>query len=287
MLHKPTREYLLKLLPIISVIALGLLTCLVTIPGLENQIFNATMIRGAPLIYQSIDALIPVCIGFSAYCYFKHLRASGFWKLLYLISSVICSAPLFAQSKAVFYLAFFIFVGALLLIGHWKFFVTTMVVGLMGVVLLYSLIESRTIEDRDGRFKSFIEEFSSFDIAGVGAGKQRLSQENVDWRFSWWKMVIDDVMTERPFYGLGLGSDISTEFHANYFQTGIDNTDVLIARYPHNVLITVLGRLGILGLLIFIPICLLIVRELWIGMMKLKGFPEENVLGMHLLGHLY
>ena len=92
-------------------------------------------------------------------------------------------------------------------------------------------------------------------------------------------MVIDDVMTERPFYGLGLGSDISTEFHATYFQTGVDNTDVLIARYPHNVLITVLGRLGILGLLIFIPICLLIVRELWIGMMKLKGFPEENVPG--------
>ena len=282
MLHKPTREYLLKLLPIISAIALGLLTCIVSIPGLENQIFDVTMIRGAPLIYQSIDALIPACVGFSAYCYFKHLRASGLWKIVYLLSSVICSVPLFAQSKAVFYLAFFLFVGALLLMGHWKFFVTTIVVGLMGVFLLYSLIESRIIEDREGRFKSFIEEFSSFDIAGVGGGKQRLSQENVDWRFTWWKMVIDDVISERPFYGLGLGSDISTEFHATYFQTGVDNTDVLIARYPHNVLITILGRLGIIGVMIFLPICILIVRELWLGMIKLRD-PEDE----HIPGHAF
>ena len=81
---------------------------------------------------------------------------------------------------------------------------------------------------------------------------QKFAQENVDWRFTWWKMVISDVMKESPFYGLGLGSDISTEFHANYFQTGIDNTDVIIARYPHNILITVLGRLGIIGIIIFL-----------------------------------
>ena len=120
MLHKPTREYLLKLLPVISAIALGLLTMFLVVPGLEQQLFFATMIRGAPLIMPSIDTLIPVCIGFSAFCYFKHLRTTGLWKIVYLISSVVCSAPLFAQGKAVFYLAFFLFVGALFLVGHWK-----------------------------------------------------------------------------------------------------------------------------------------------------------------------
>jgi len=87
-------------------------------------------------------------------------------------------------------------------------------------------------------------------------------------------------MRENPFYGLGLGSDISTRFHANYFQTGIDNTDVLIARYPHNVLITIWGRLGIIGLMIFIPICILVVRELWIGMLKLRASSDEHSPGL-------
>ena len=280
MLHKPTREYLLKLLPIISAVALGLLTTLLIVPGLEQLIFMGTMFRGAPLVMPAIDALIPVCVGFSAFCYFKHLRSSGLWKIMYLLASVLCSAPLFAQGKAVFYLAFFLFAGALFLVGHWKLIITGLLVGLFSTIVIYSLIESRVIQDRDGRFESFINEFSSFDIAGIGSGKQKFAQENVDWRFTWWKMVISDVMRESPFYGLGLGSDISTEFHANYFQTGIDNTDVIIARYPHNILITILGRLGIIGIIIFLPICILIVRELWIGMIKLRASGGEHNPGL-------
>jgi len=280
MLHRPTREYLLKLLPVISALALGLLALFLAVPGLEQQVFFATMVRGAPLIMPSIDALIPVCIAFSAFCYFKHLRVSGLWKIVYLFSSVLCTAPLFAQGKAVFYLAFFLFVGALFFVGHWKFFATGLLIGVLSTTLLYSLIESRIIQDTNGRFESFINEFSSFDIAGIGSGKQGFAQENVDWRFTWWKMVIEDVMKENPFYGLGLGSDISTQFHATYFQTGIDNTDVLIARYPHNVLITIMGRLGIIGLMIFIPICILIVRELWLGMIKLRASSDEHSPGL-------
>ena len=280
MLHRPTREYLLKLLPVISALALGLLALFLAVPGLEQQVFFTTMVRGAPLIMPSIDVLIPVCIAFSAFCYFKHLRVSGLWKIVYLFSSVLCTAPLFAQGKAVFYLAFFLFVGALFFVGHWKFFATGLLIGVLSTTLLYSLIESRIIQDTNGRFESFINEFSSFDIAGIGSGKQGFAQENVDWRFTWWKMVIEDVMKENPFYGLGLGSDISTQFHATYFQTGIDNTDVLIARYPHNVLITIMGRLGIIGLMIFIPICILIVRELWLGMIKLRASSDEHSPGL-------
>ena len=280
MLHRPTREYLLKLLPVISAIALALIAVFLAVPGLEQQIFYATMVRGAPLIMPSIDALIPVCVGFSAFCYFKHLRASGLWKIVYLLSSVLCTAPLFAQGKAVFYLAFFLFVAALFFVGHWKLIIAGLLTGVFSTILLYSLIESGTIQDSEGRFERFIDEFSSFDVAVIGSGKQGFAQENVDWRFTWWKMVIEDVMRENPFYGLGLGSDISTRFHANYFQTGIDNTDVLIARYPHNVLITIWGRLGIIGLMIFIPICILVVRELWIGMLKLRASSDEHSPGL-------
>ena len=280
MLHRPTRQYLLKLLPIISGIALTILASFLLVPGLEQKVFYGTMIRGAPLIMPSIDALIPVCVGFSAFCYFKHLHSSGLWKILYLCTSVFCTVPLFAQGKAVFYLAFFALVAALFIIGHWRLLVVGLFAGVLATVFLFSLVESRVIEDKEGRLERFLEEFSSFDIAGIGSGKQRFAQENVDWRFTWWKMVIEDVMRENPWYGLGLGSDISTKFHATYFQTGLDNTDVLIARYPHNILITIFGRLGIIGLMIFIPLCILIVRELWLGMMRLRASVGENDPGL-------
>ena len=80
-----------------------------TLDGVVMAIKNM-QVRGAPLIMPSIDALIPVCIAFSAFCYFKHLRVSGLWKIVYLFSSVLCTAPLFARGKAVFCLAFFLFV---------------------------------------------------------------------------------------------------------------------------------------------------------------------------------
>ena len=41
-----------------------------------------------------------------------------------------------------------------------------------------------------------------------------------------------------------------------------------------------MGRLGIIGLMIFIPICILIVRELWLGMIKLRASSDEHSPGL-------
>ena len=59
---------------------------------------------------------------------------------------------------------------------------------MFSTILLYSLIESRVIKDKDGRFESFINEFSSFDIAGIGSGKQGFG-----------KMWIGDLLVENGY----------------------------------------------------------------------------------------
>ncbi|MCP4849848.1 MAG: hypothetical protein GY899_18065 [Verrucomicrobiaceae bacterium] len=276
MQHKPTREYILKLLPMIAAISMILYTVTV-FGGLAVSISNATMLRGAPVILQTIDAMIPICIGFSAFAYFKSLQTSGIWKWMYLLSSILCSAPLFAYGKAVFYLAFASYLGALFVAGQWKIIVTIIPIGICSVFVLIALVGSGIIKDEQGRLKRFMDEFSSFDVVGVGnQASRKNAQRNVDWRLTWWKTVTEDTMGSRPFYGLGMGADISSKFHAEYYNTSYLNTNVKIARYPHNIIFTIIGRMGLIGLIIFIPIAILITRELWIGIHVLRRYGSQS-----------
>ena len=264
MQHKPTRDYILKLLPVIAAVSLLLYT--VTVFGkLGVTLGNASMIRGAPLILQTVDAMIPVCIGFSAFAYIKSLRSSGILKGIYLISSIACTAPLFYHGKAVFYVAFFAYIGALVIVGHWKILFTMIPMGVGAVLFLMLMIESGMVKDNDQKFTRFLEEFSSFNVLGVGGSGQKHAQRTVEWRLTWWTMVTQDVMEKRPLFGLGMGSDISSEFHAKFNNSSFINTAQKRARYPHNIVFTVLGRMGVIGLVIFIPIAILIMKELWIG----------------------
>ena len=276
MQHKPTRDYILKLLPIIAGLSLVLYTVMI-FGGLSNAVSNATMLRGAPMILQSVDAMIPVCIGFSALAYIKSLQTSGIIKIAYLITSIACTAPLFSHGKAVFYVAFFAYISALLLVGHWKILITIIPMGVLSVTLLMVLVQSGFVKDEQGKFKRFMDEFSSFNVIGVGSkGSQKHAQSTVDWRLTWWKKVTEDTMESRPFYGMGMGADISTDFHAKYFNTGYLNPNVKIARYPHNIIFTIIGRMGLVGLIIFIPIAILITRELWIGMQVLRKYGSRS-----------
>ncbi len=264
MQHKPTRDYILKLLPVIAAVSLLLYT--VTVFGkLGVTLGNASMIRGAPLILQTVDAMIPVCIAFSAFAYIKSLQSDGILKSIYLISSIACTAPLFYHGKAVFYVAFFAYIVALMIVGHWKILFTMIPMGIGAVLLLMVLIQSGIVKDNDRKFSRFLDEFSSFDVFGVGGSQQKHGQRTVEWRLTWWTMVTEDVMEKRPLFGLGMGSDISSEFHAKFNNSPFINTAQKRARYPHNIVFTILGRMGLIGLVIFIPIAVLIMKELWIG----------------------
>jgi hypothetical protein len=270
MQHKPTRDYILKLLPFIATAALVLFSFYMFLPGTQQAITSATMVRGAPVILPTIDSMIPVCIGFSAFAYFKSLQTSGILRVIYLLASILCTAPLFTFAKAVFYIAFFTYLFALVCAGHWKIMFTIIPIGILSVLMLVTLNETGVIKDRNGKLTRFLSEFSSFDILGVGGASQKHAQRTVEWRLTWWIMITEDVMSQSPFYGLGFGSDISSKFHSSFNKASHVNTNKHYARYPHNIVFTVLGRMGLIGLLIFIPIIILIIRELWIGFMVLR-----------------
>ena len=71
-----------------------------------------------------------------------------------------------------------------------------------------------------------------------------------EWRLDWWSIVWTDTMDMAPFWGQGFGADITGPFLQAWL--GPANSDPTgYARFPHCVLFTNIGRLGLIGLVIF------------------------------------
>jgi|GEM_PF-1590896 len=87
------------------------------------------------------------------------------------------------------------------------------------------------------------------EVGDAGRAHSSGNDSTSDWRITWWKIVIADTMKESPMFGMGLGADISGHFAESVL--GI--TDISdYARYPHSVLFTVFGRMGFVGLAVFL-----------------------------------
>ena len=73
-------------------------------------------------------------------------------------------------------------------------------------------------------------------------------------------------MRDNPWFGSGLGSDISSSFLTDYY--GIERAQARAvqgggARYPHNILFTVFGRMGVIGVLFFTVYLLFVLKVMY------------------------
>ncbi|MBT8036547.1 MAG: O-antigen ligase family protein [Verrucomicrobiae bacterium] len=94
----------------------------------------------------------------------------------------------------------------------------------------------------------------------------RVNNDNTtSWRLGWWRTIWDETMDYSPLFGQGFGADLSGEFQ--------EITEVeSVARYPHNVAFTVIGRMGLIGLFAFMTLISIILLHLRRGaIMILRG----------------
>ena len=73
--------------------------------------------------------------------------------------------------------------------------------------------------------------------------------DNNRFRLVWWHAVADEALAENPVFGLGFGHDLAARFLADF---GLLAADDFSARSPHSMLMSVLGRMGLLGLLLWL-----------------------------------
>jgi hypothetical protein len=104
---------------------------------------------------------------------------------------------------------------------------------------------------------------SIFDPAGSGTylnGESGDPGANNRFRMIWWRDVIEETLDTSPLLGTGFGSDLSTRFLADY---DLLTDETFAARSPHSMIVTMFGRLGLVGLLAWIAVSAALARMVW------------------------
>jgi len=241
------------------------------------ELLEKTSFRGYPLIQYKGD-LLTTFLGMGAF-YFFLTPTRGvirvFFRICALLSLILM---LFPMSRAALF--GFIAATALLVLARRPQFLVYQLSIAMVALLAVALIEFGHLESQSAFFAKLTDRMSSIvDFSGRGHYSSDIgdmSAANNQFRAVWWKTVFDETMQKGPWFGLGFGYDLTAGFLRTYYAN--QNLD-LTARSPHNILLTILGRMGVTGLAPFLVILFLIIRMAFQGARSVaRGQqPQENL----------
>ncbi len=189
------------------------------------------------------DAYIPLCTGIVLYLLVAGVERR---KLHFLALACLIGLALIAIKTASL-LAVMAAVSCAILFGRInRLIMPAVILGALSVVAL----AVTTFIDRNLAF-NMIAGGGTAETLGIQGGEFTGFTGTSHWRWLWWTVIYDDTMQSAPFWGQGFGADITGPFLEAW--QGPEYGDATgYARYPHNVMFTNLGRIGILGLGIFI-----------------------------------
>lgn len=151
----------------------------------------------------------------------------------------------------------------------------------LGIVLALSAVRREPFAQT--RAYAVIEAAGSiFDPTGTGRYRSAYSGDKGDnnrFRLVWWRQVARDTLRRAPLLGLGFGADLARGFVAEYQPEAAGEFNT---RSPHNIFVTMLGRLGVAGVLAFGAVGLLQVRA---TLHAARAAREERGGGQALLLH--
>lgn len=226
--------------------------------------------RGIPLILYK-DDLLGTSLAITSLMFFqlfeKQRRA---WSLGVSIAAL---GPVLATNNRASVLA--LAVGtALLAIGRrWRFAALQLGVGASAAILiiLIALAQNKSWETTPV-FEFYERVASIVDPAGKGSYRGENTHykgDNNAFRTVWWETAVGETVESNPWTGLGFGHDLARRFLERYYPASEEDFTV---RSPHNVLITVFARMGIVGLLPFLAIAALMFQ----GVLRAVRLPRGN-----------
>ena len=118
---------------------------------------------------------------------------------------------------------------------------------------------------------------NSYESADLGD-----KSDNNQFRTTWWRMVIDETWERGRWLGLGFGYDLSDKFTRVYYA---DDSEEFTTRSPHNFLLTIFGRMGLLGLALLLALLVTIAGRTWrAGRDAAQGRTDGMVFALWLGG---
>jgi hypothetical protein len=148
--------------------------------------------------------------------------------------------------------------------GRWRYSVLQGAVSALALLVIVALATGfgnvwaeRKLEGLTDRVVSV------FDVTGTRRYTSEDSfykGDNNRFRAVWWKNVALETWETNPVFGLGFGSDLAAGFLQEYYPDGGED---FAARSPHNIFMTVLGRMGAVGLAVWCGFCVILLRCTW------------------------
>lgn len=216
-------------------------------------------LRGIPVIFYKGD-LAGTFMAMGAVLWFlAYERERRWWQIA--VSLALTAGTLDSNNRASM-LGLAVAAALLALCGRWRFLATQLVAGVVAaiVVLTVAYVRHRPWTETPV-YHAYERAASLFDPLGERAysGEETAFKgDNNRFRAAWWRAVFYETLDGNPWLGLGFGHDLAARFVREYFP---DAGDEFSARSPHNVLLTIFGRMGVLGLAPFLVVVGLILRN--------------------------
>lgn len=217
--------------------------------------------QGNPLIFYKGDLAVTF-IAIGALLLFQRFEAGGSrWNVA--LSLVLAGAVLAMNNRASL-LGLLVATAWLALRGRWRFAALQGAAGLLAVVvILLGASALRISWERTPVFSVYERAVSIADPMGQRAyrgGETFNKGDNNLFRAVWWQAVVDETLEGNPYVGLGFGHDLAERFVREYYP---ESSEEFSTRSPHNVLLTIFGRMGAVGLIVFLIVGGIIARETW------------------------
>lgn len=270
--HSPSRDFIEKSL----VIAVIIQSVVALITRLDPTLLSFIRVRGVPLLAERDDLLttFSVCGACILYLDGRSIKS----RTLKGIFIVLLVATVLMSSGRAAFLALGVS-GILMWIAHRRrlfvYWGATAFFGLLMLVFLSVFAGGESLkplmDDAGDRLRSLV------DFSGQAHYKTSLGDTKVndnEFRKVFWHTIITDTTQDNPLFGKGFGYDFLPHFEATY---GRGTWEGL--RSPHNFYITVYGRMGLVGILSFLFVTGMIIRDGIRAAYKVrKNLLDEQVL---------
>jgi hypothetical protein len=257
-LDERTRRFLLRCL----LFASAILPFMFALSEIFPVFFLQTLaIRGVPLVYYKGD-LAPMFLGVGGVLLFLCVAGRHRWWARCLAVAMILW--IFTGENRSSMLGIIVALGWIACSRFRSFALTQAAIMGLGFILLLGaagLFENasakRKVIGLTERAVSVIDFTGSRTYRDEGSINKT---ENIQFRWVWWRSVAEETLAENPVLGQGFGYDLARGFLQAYTA---DLGEDFSARSPHNVVITALGRMGLVGLAIFLWFVATLVRRTW------------------------
>jgi hypothetical protein len=199
----------------------------------------------AGLVLPQPDTYLPLISGFAATCF---ILGAARKKPVFFVLGIAATLLLLGNKTAGIFSFGCVMLFLVIFARRIELLVAGLATGVVAVLVSAIMIsaESKFFEEvimKSDQVQTVI------DVGDAGYEHGSGNDSTSDWRVTWWKFIIADTMAESPMFGMGLGADITGHF--TEMVLGRSNVSDY-ARYPHSILFTVFGRMGFLGLAVFL-----------------------------------